>query len=696
MKFRRFCFGAITMAVLLMSFQMSASAEGTYNSYIYNDQNEAVPSPQGYVAEKVLYGFDLGVNSLNQPSDLFVQGNNLYILDSGNSRIIEVDQNYKLLRVIIPKNQNKQLVFGNAKGMFVDHNNNIYVADSGKQLIYIFDNNGNLKNSIGKPKSDLITSSYIFDPQQVVVDSSGIIYVCSEGSYQGALVFNQKLNFMGFFGAEQVTLDLQQIYEDLLRPFMTYDQKLHTERHVPEAFSGFTIDNEDFIYTALNPPDNAADNRDVIKKLNPLGNNILWYKQNQMQEIGDIDKYYDSKGNYIRSKINDISISPDGSINALDTSKDKIFQYDQNSNLLFVLGGAGNQKGTLAQPVAVADFDNCILVLDSKYDSITIYKPTSFCVNVHKAVTMFNQGNYAQSYDLWKEILKYDRNYTLANIGMGKALQKLGKYGESLNYFKLANNKTDFSDCYSLYRSEILNKYFTPIAIILALLIIVLFILHKARKKKKIRDYDIKFTKSKYVFYTILHPFKGFGYLKDEKKGSLLYANMIVLLFFIAEIISRQNTGYLFNPNRVEDFNIVVVVIMTIGLFVLWVASNWAICTLFNGEGSFKEIWIFSAYALLPIVLLTIPVVLLSNYFTLDEQSFYGFCMIIMYGWTAICLFMAIKEVQQYTFKQTVGAIIATLVGICVLVVIVSIVYSIIAQFITFISDLYGEAFLRS
>ena len=41
-----------------------------------------------------------------------------------------------------------------------------------------------------------------------------------------------------------------------------------------------------------------------------------------------------------------------------------------------------------------------------------------------------------------------------------------------------------------------------------------------------------------------------------------------------------------------------------------------------DGKGTLKEIYIASAYALTPIVLINVPMTIVSNYLTLNEDSF--------------------------------------------------------------------------
>ena len=67
----------------------------------------------------------------------------------------------------------------------------------------------------------------------------------------------------------------------------------------------------------------------------------------------------------------------------------------------------------------------------------------------------------------------------------------------------------------------------------------------------------------KYPFYCMFHPVEGYSDLKSEKSGSFLLANGILLAFFIVSILMRQLTGFAFNENRTDQFNLWVTLCST-------------------------------------------------------------------------------------------------------------------------------------
>ena len=104
----------------------------------------------------------------------------------------------------------------------------------------------------------------------------------------------------------------------------------------------------------------------------------------------------------------------------------------------------------------------------------------------------------------------------------------------------------------------------------------------------------------RYLFYIFIHPVTGFEELKYNKKGSLVLANCIMLLFFVANVMNKVVCAYIFNPVRLEDVNILWILTGCFGIVAVFTIANWLVCTLLDGKGSLREIWIAVCYALAP------------------------------------------------------------------------------------------------
>jgi len=129
--------------------------------------------------------------------------------------------------------------------------------------------------------------------------------------------------------------------------------------------------------------------------------------------------------------------------------------------------------------------------------------------------------------------------------------------------------------------------------------------------------------------------------------------------------------------------------------FLAWVVGNWAICTLLDGEGSMKNICIYSSYALIPYIGQMFAQVILSHILVQAEAVFFMTVYYVGIIWTVVLLFSAIKAVHQYTFTKTVVAIVLTIVAMLVILFLAVLFLSLFQKVYVFFYSLYTEILYR-
>lgn len=438
-------------------------------SYNYDKWGEAVPSQAGYTAERSVTGDELGAGALSSPSDIFYSDNDglFYIADTGNNRIIAVDSDFSRA-VKIYDCFNLKL----PTGVFVS--DYIYIADSENSRILVADKNGEVVREITKPDSEIYDSQKTFIPQKIIVDKAGNIYTILNNITTGAAVFAHDGSFMGFYGADSVQSTAGIIGDYISNMFVSDEKRARRSRNIPAGITNFDMDG-DFIFTC------TSSRTDAVKKLNSVGDNIFSKKELM---FGDYTPMYDTSQNRLMlSEIIDIDISDDGCINCLDRTAGRIFQYDEDCNLLFIAGGTGRQVGTFQQVSAIESADGNIYVTDSMKNNVTIFTQTDFGAVVHTAMDLYNGGYYEEALEPFREVLRRDGNYRYAYKGVASALLRSGDYENSMKYARLADDRNIYSKAFEGYRREFVRTNGGYIFSAFVLLILAVTFFRKHRRK---------------------------------------------------------------------------------------------------------------------------------------------------------------------------------------------------------------------
>ncbi len=206
----------------------------------------------------------------------------------------------------------------------------------------------------------------------------------------------------------------------------------------------------------------------------------------------------------------------------------------------------------------------------------------------------------------------------------------------------------------------------------------------------------MELTQKQWVRHAVTHPVEGFEDMRWKKAGSLKIALLVIVLLFFGQIAYGRLYGFQFYISYDKTFNIVPYIVRSFVLFGAWVIGNWSVCTLLDGEGTLRNICVYSAYALIPYVVQLYLNVILSHFLIRDEYVFMQIIELIGVGWTAILLFSAIKSVHQYSFKKTVLAVVLTLAAMLIMLFLLVLFMSLIQQIFIFISTIYTELSYRT
>ena len=655
---------------------------GEAQAYIYDQLGYAVPAPQPFKVQHFLDFSSLQVGVLEEPQDLSLDADgNLVVADTGNSRLIRITPDGELLQLITHQQlQEPQGVF------IVEQTQEIYVADAATAHILRFAGGGTLVRAYPPPSSDVLPQDMIYAPSKVLVDRRGWIYVVGTGTSTGIIQLDPDGEFRGFFGANRAPANLLR---RLVRLVATEDQKRKLLLQTLMPTSNFAIDRAGFIYTVTRELENNQ-----IRRLNALGINT--YPPDSYGEPNPVSR------NVTRPpQLASIDVDERGIITVLDDMNGKISQYNLDGELLFVFAGLGDVLGTFRRPtdLAVDGKRGLLYVLDANQGGIHVFNRTAFAESVFQANALHYDGSYIDALDIWMDVLDADANYPLAHSGLAKAMAKLGRrheeaayYQVALDHYRFAGDRPGYSQVFELYRHHWLRRNFLLIVLILAAAIVGVWAAI-TYALPYLREHIVQPGTDAYAAsLMLLHPLRGWDEVRYRySNASLFSAGVVLALCLTCRVVFLYGTSFHYttwDPARVSlitEFSRIMLPWFT------WCVANWLITLVIAGEAGFGKIFVFSAYALIPYVPLSLALTGLSHLLSLQDQAARHVMEVAMYLWMALLLVGGVKRVHNYSVRGAIGITLLSVISIVLLWGVAVLLYGLVGGFADFLGDVAQE-----
>lgn len=199
----------------------------------------------------------------------------------------------------------------------------------------------------------------------------------------------------------------------------------------------------------------------------------------------------------------------------------------------------------------------------------------------------------------------------------------------------------------------------------------------------------------KYALYCMTHPLDGFWDLTHEKRGTMAAANTILVLTCLARLFSLQFTSFLFSVVYWPKLNIFLYIGSILLPFGLFVVGNWATTTLFDGKGTLKQVYIGTCYAITPYPLFTFPLVIISNFLTMEEGVLLTVLSVISLVWAGFLLIASMIQIHEYKLGKTIIFVLFTLLAMLIMIFIILLFFSMISSGFSYIISLIKEIMYR-
>ena len=515
------------------------------------------------------------------------------------------------------------------------------------------------------------------------------------------MVFSDKYEFFGFFGANNVTNSLSNAIKELITSLFETEEKHNASvRQLPFSLIDICIDNDGFVAGL------TGTSSGQIRRFGLSGTNTLVKLTDFTSKSSSSFNFADHPVSFTNmlskyrvplvSSFCALTADKSGYYYAIDGTHGRIFIYDSSCNVISVFGGGrqkGDQLGTFVSPSSVCVYGNDLLVSDFSNGKITRFETTEYGKLLMMANSLTIKSKYEEAKPYWQEINAQDKNCQLAYRGLAKAALKAKDYKTAMELSKTGLDKETYSQAFEKVRNDFISKNFWWISLVIVALVVLLVVfLTESRKRNLVL---IKNEKLRIALRTAIHPFESLSDIKHKKMGSVLIATAFMLLFYIATVLTELKGGFMFKITDLSNYNAVLPLIGTVGIVLLWTVANWLVCILFEGKGKIKEIYCASCYCLLPLIVYNFTYVILSNVLIPSANSPFELLGNICYLFTGVLLLLSVTVIQDFTFFKAIGTAIATVIGMAIVAFILFSMLTLWQEILGFILSVFNEVTLR-
>lgn len=676
--------------ILIFSLSISVAAETDSATYTFTRSvgnktvaTKAIYNPQANIS----MGLIGSIETTGEIKDTKADGNgNLYVLTAKGS-IYKFNKDFSAFTEMQVYQNGEKVDFSGAEGMLIISDNSFYICDTEHNRVLLVEN-GEVKQTVSNPTSDLIPEDFVFQPSKISVNKNGYLYVVSKGCYYGALLFTPEGEFTSFYGANTVSGSILTSLTNVWNRLTQNDiKRSKTKKVLPYDFSDIYTDENGFVYTVSGT--NSNGNLGQIRMLSPGGSNILINCDST--NFGEEDSVV-RLNEKLRQNFCSIAVDEDGFIYALDSAYGFIYVYDNRSNLMAAFGGGrglGNQKGTFAAANSLTYSNGKLFVSDSFNHNITVYEKTEFGSLYLTAQKYTNQSDYTSAKPYWEKVLNEDSMNLCALEGLGNAAYYENDYKTAMRYAKQAGDTALYSSALSKVQEEFYGRNFAwlfPLAVagVTGLVVIILISV-----KKKI--VIIKNIKLHNCVTAMFHPFKSFYDIKYRNQGSVTLAVALTALYFLSAAFCTICSDFRYTSFDASNYNVAFQLVQTIGIIALWTVGNWGMSSLTGGKGKIKEVFIVTAYSTVPLILFNIISTPLSHILASESDFAITALRTISYILCGIVMCVGLMTIHEEGFTKVLALAFLTVVLMIFIVFVLFMIAILLTQFYGFVRDVVSE-----
>lgn len=196
----------------------------------------------------------------------------------------------------------------------------------------------------------------------------------------------------------------------------------------------------------------------------------------------------------------------------------------------------------------------------------------------------------------------------------------------------------------------------------------------------------------RFSLMVLFKPMDAFPLIKAERnKFSYKPAIILLLMMIIVRILYIYIVHYPLADILPRDASIWLEIVKYLLPVLTWVLACYAVTTIISGESMLREVFMASAYAMLPYIVFTLPIGLLSHLLGDGETGIYELLQKAIWIWVFVLIFISVMTMNSYEFWQTVGICILSVIAMFLIWGIAGLFFALGNQLYRFLYDIAIE-----
>ena len=179
------------------------------------------------------------------------------------------------------------------------------------------------------------------------------------------------------------------------------------------------------------------------------------------------------------------------------------------------------------------------------------------------------------------------------------------------------------------------------------------------------------------------------------RRLSLILAAVLLVLALGVSVFSIYFTHYPLSTVSVRKANLLLELGKLFVPVLTWILASYAMTTILDGETKIGEALLYNTLTMVPYIVFTVPVVLLSRLMDGGQSGLYGALTGGLLMWVGLLMIVGLKEMNEYSLAKTLLVVLLTIFTMAVIWATVVLLFTIASQFVTMLREVYYEIIYR-